>query len=271
MKRWRIEARADTLLPLWLATGVIQGVGTPALAQCFLRTIQGAMPASHCTIFALEESGHASVVSAASSYGDVAAATAREYIRQGFDRQDSNMVWLARRKTPRRSQAWLSHQDAEEVANPAYRRLCYGENSIRERVSVLLLLDSGQRIAISFYRNLAFEGFVQSDLAWISACAPLLMAAVVAHVRKTTADAPLTPVREKILVDLPHRERQVMSHVLEGRTTKEVADLLRLSATTVLTYRYRAFAKLGVRTHRELLALVDRGSAKSGHRSHQSR
>lgn len=262
MKRWRIEAHADRQIPVWLATGAIEGVGTPELAQCFLRTIQRAMPASHCTIFALEEDGHASVVSAASAYGDAASMTAYEYIRQGFDRQDSNMVWLARRKTPRRSQAWLSYQDAEEVANPAYRRLCYGENSIRERVSVLLLLDNGQRIAISFYRNLAFEGFVESDLAWIDGCAPLLMAAVTAHLRKTTGDAPLTPVREKILLDLPQRERQVMSHVLEGRTTKEVADLLGLSTTTVLTYRYRAFAKLGVRTHRELLALVDRGTVR---------
>lgn len=51
----------------------------------------------------------------------------------------------------------------------------------------------------------------------------------------------------------------MLAHVLEGRTTREIAKGLDLSPTTVLTYRYRAFAKLGVRTHRELLALADQG------------
>ena len=73
----------------------------------------------------------------------------------------------------------------------------------------------------------------------------------------------MTQLHEKILLDLPHRERQVMSLILDGRTTKAAADLLRLSMTTVLTYRYRAFAKLGIRTHRELLALVHRCTVKT--------
>jgi DNA-binding CsgD family transcriptional regulator len=47
-----------------------------------------------------------------------------------------------------------------------------------------------------------------------------------------------------------------LAHVLAGRTTRETAELLQLAPTTVLTYRYRAFAKLGVRTHRELLGLA---------------
>lgn len=260
MKRWRLQIEAEQAIPVWLATGVLQGVGTAELARCFLATTQRAMAASHCTIFALDESGRASAISAASSYGDAAAETAHEYIRQGFDRQDSNMVWLARRKTPRRSQAWLSHQTADEVGNPAYRRLCYGENSIRERVSVLLLLDNGQRIAVSFYRGLAFEPFAQADLDWVAGTAPLLMAAVIAHQRKATAMPRLHPLRERILAELPRREREVLAQVLDGRTTREIAAALALSSTTVLTYRYRAFGKLGIRTHRELLALANRPS-----------
>ena len=168
------------------------------------------------------------------------------------------MIWMARKKTPRRSQAWIGHQTADEVANPAYRRRCYGDTSIRERVSVLLLLDSGQRVAVSFYRNLGLEPYAAADLAWLSACAPILMAALVAHLRKVPGARPAAPLRERLLADLPRRQREVMAHVLEGRTTREVAALLRLSPTTILTYRYRAFATLGIRTQRELLALAHR-------------
>jgi DNA-binding CsgD family transcriptional regulator len=66
-------------------------------------------------------------------------------------------------------------------------------------------------------------------------------------------------LRQRLLAELPRRQREVMSYVLDGQTTRQVAETLGLSTTTVLTYRYRAFAALGVRTHRELLALAHRG------------
>ncbi|HUG25421.1 response regulator transcription factor [Piscinibacter sp.] len=259
MKRWRITLSDSRTVPLWLVTGALERLGTPQLAQGLLTTLQRVMAASHCTIFALEENGRASVISAASSYGDAATETAYEYIRQGFDREDSNLVWLARKKTPQKAQAWMSFQSAEEVGNPAYRRLCYGENSIRERVSVLLLLEDGRRVAVSFYRGLAFPPFAAADLQFVEQCAPLLLSIVVSHLRRVRGVQPLNTSRDRLLSSLPMRERQVVAHVLEGKTTNEIAALLNLSSTTVLTYRYRAFTKLGVRTQRDLLALADRG------------
>lgn len=257
MKRWKIHSVVSTI-PVAFASGVVAGIGTPGLAQCFLAAMQKLLPASHCTVFALEADGQVSAVSTASAYGIMATATAVEYVRRGFDRQDSNMMWLGRKKTPKRSQTWLSHQRAEEVADLEYRRVCYGEPGIRERTSILLLLSDGRRIAISFYRNLAFAPFDEADFETIAACAPLLQEAVIAHTRLVTHDFAGAALHQKILSLLPNRERQVMSHVLAGRTTQEVAKILRLSPTTVLTYRYRAFGKLGVRTQRELLAMLNR-------------
>ncbi|WP_353885249.1 helix-turn-helix transcriptional regulator [uncultured Hydrogenophaga sp.] len=60
------------------------------------------------------------------------------------------------------------------------------------------------------------------------------------------------------MATLSGRERQVITHVLEGMTMPEVARQLGVSPTTAVTYRYRAFRHLGIRTHRELLGLLSR-------------
>ena len=263
MKRWKIPP-ADGSVPLSFARHVVSGIGGTELAKHFLEAIQGLLPATYCTVFALEADGRVSAVSTASAYGEMATMTAIEYMRLGFDRKDSNMVWLAGKKTPQQSQMWLSHQHEEEVADAEYRRVCYGDPGIRERTSVLLLLTDGRRIAISYYRSWTLAPFTVEEFDQIGQCAPLLMEAVKAHIRQLLRETPSIVLRERIRALLPHRERQVITHILAGRTTKESAAILELSSNTVLTYRYRAFTRLGIRTQRELLALLEHTPASIG-------
>lgn len=256
MKRWKVVPVSDTV-PSAFAVRAIAGIGTPSLAGSFLSAMQELLPASHCTVFALEANGRVAAVSTASAHGEVAAVTAVEYYRNRFDLQDSNMVWMARKKAPVRPQTWLSHQYAEDVRDPHYRDVCYTQPGIRERTSVLLLNPDGGRIAVSFYRNLAYKPFDERDFHIITTCAPVLQAAVTAHVRATSEPTAGDTLHHKVLSLLANRERQVVAHLLAGKTSRETAELLGLRLTTVLTYRYRAFAKLGVRTQRELLAALD--------------
>ncbi|QGZ56864.1 LuxR C-terminal-related transcriptional regulator [Paraburkholderia acidiphila] len=256
MRRWKIKPTPCDI-PSAFVSRVISGIGTPDLAQWILDAIQQLIPASHCTVFVLEANGRVSALSTASAHGAVASVTAVEYRQNRFDMLDNNMVWLARKKTPTRSQTWMSHQFAEDVADPYYRHMCYSKPGIRERASVLLLNKDGQRIAVSFYRNLAFESFDASDFETIAQCGQILHEVVIAHIRKTFCSAASDVLHQHILTQLAHRERQVISCVLAGNTTNEIALQLDLSPRTVLTYRYRAFAKLGVRTQRELLAMLN--------------
>lgn len=263
MRRWKVKS-IPCDIPSSFVMRVISGVGTPHLAQELLAAAQQFLPASHCTVFALEASGRVAALSTASAHGAVASITAVEYHQHRFDTIDSNMVWLARKKTPVRAQTWMSHQFAEDVADPHYRDLCYTKPGIRERTSILLLSNDGRRIAVSFYRNLAFEPFGTSDFEILARCAPVLHEAVMAHIRKTLRSVASDTLHQKILTQLAHRERQVITCVLAGNTTNEMAERLGISARTVLTYRYRAFAKLGVRTQRELLAMLDSLPANLG-------
>jgi len=242
-------------LPAWLSVGILSGVGSPDLGKQWLLTLQRTMPVSHCTIFGLSASGRATTIGAASAYGDTAMESAQNYLRNEFDREDPNLRWLARRKTPARPQIWMSQLVADELGS-TYRSQCYAELGVRERTSLLLLFEDGGRVALSFYRSLAFAPFSEADLQWLGRSAPLMMAAIAAHRRRTQPDLSGATFRGRLERQLPAREREVLSHVLAGLTMTEIAVRMRLAVATVITYRYRAFTKLGIRTHRELLALV---------------
>ena len=52
------------------------------------------------------------------------------------------------------------------------------------------------------------------------------------------------------------REREVVQRILDGVTTERIADDLHIRPTTVITYRTRAYEKLGVNSRRELFAAM---------------
>lgn len=54
-------------------------------------------------------------------------------------------------------------------------------------------------------------------------------------------------VKEKTPLDeLSEREQQILKHIVEGKTTAEIAESLSLSATTINTYRSRLMKKLNI-------------------------
>ncbi len=171
-----------------------------------------------------------------------------------FDRLDPHMAWLAGRKLPKRPQLWLGHHRAEEVEDAAYRAACYSDVGIRERSSVLLLPPSGQRAAVSFYRSLAQPDFGPADFALLEAHAALLADATAAHGRSAVAAREAAePALASRLLALSLREREVIGHLLAGKTAKETAREIGIEPTTVRTHQYRAFRRLGLRTLKELM------------------
>lgn len=54
-------------------------------------------------------------------------------------------------------------------------------------------------------------------------------------------------IKEKTpLDDLSEREQQILKHLVEGKTTAEIAESLSLSTTTINTYRSRLMKKLNI-------------------------
>lgn len=254
MKRWPVRETNKTPLAPALVSGVLAGVGTSHLAGSYLAAMHRVLPVTFCTVFAASATGRIETVSAASTYGNTAERTAERYVAERFDLLDPNMAWLAARKLPKRPQLWMCHHLAEDVADPAFRAACYTDVGIRERASVLLLLPTGQRAAVSFYRSLAQPDFDGEDFRHLEVHAQLLADATVAHGRSTVARREATePLLTSRLLALSLREREVIGHLLAGKTAKEAAREIGLELTTVRTHQYRAFRRLGIRTLKDLL------------------
>lgn len=65
---------------------------------------------------------------------------------------------------------------------------------------------------------------------------------------------------------LSRRERQVLGHLIRGRTNREIAKLLRISESMVKTFVTRIHEKLEVRTRLDLLSLaIERGWVQQPH------
>lgn len=249
---------ADVSLPTSFTAALTDGVGRHDFAARLLAAFQPHLPASHCTVFALNDAGRVNTIATAgtSAREEDAIATAMDYMRMGFDRQDSNMLWLARQRRQRRTRMWISHQMADEIADAEYRAVCYGAHGLRERLSLLSMLPDGQRISTSLYRNFALAPFDDHDIAVLAGCARFLLAVVQAHARQASGSDARGETQRLLLSGLTHRERQTITCAMSGKTIKETAQELGVSPTTVITYRTRAFTRLGIRTQRELMALV---------------
>ncbi|MBN3818834.1 helix-turn-helix transcriptional regulator, partial [Paraburkholderia sp. Se-20369] len=85
-------------------------------------------------------------------------------------------------------------------------------------------------------------------------------------------DAPAAPTDDRLAQWLPHlfgkltsRESRVCAAFVQGMSTPAVAQSMGIKPSTVDTYAKRAFAKLGIESRRQLLALVFRSApAASG-------
>ncbi|MGE0796741.1 MAG: LuxR C-terminal-related transcriptional regulator [Lautropia sp.] len=253
MRRWRVTRSADALAGA-LVCEVMSGVGTPHLAANCLAAVGSRLPATFCTVYAVGASGRIETVSAASRYGNAAERTAALYVKQRFDRCDPHMKWLAARKLPRQPQRWIGHHRGDELRDAAYRAACYDSVGIRERASLLLLLPSGQRAAMSFYRSFTQPEFGTADFAFLEAHAAILGEALVVHSRSALVARGLQePVLGSRMLTLSLREREVVGQLLAGRTAKEAARALGVEPTTLRTHQYRAFRRLGIRTLKDLL------------------
>ena len=74
------------------------------------------------------------------------------------------------------------------------------------------------------------------------------------EVRETVQQAAAKSSRS--IVELTGRQRQILQLVAEGRQSKDIAEILRVSLKTVEFHRSRLLAKLGARTVAELTRLA---------------
>jgi DNA-binding CsgD family transcriptional regulator len=247
-----MAAAPESLAPAVAALG---GVG---FANALAGSLNRAVPVDHVCLMRFADRSRAPVLESASWRGGDRVGDVQQAYLAGLYRHDPN---LSLPSAPGTSLRLLRRGD---VADEAYRLACYQRAGVCERLTVAHTR-AGRLIALNLYRLESSGGFRRVELAMIETLAPLLAALAGKHVdmlsmqmrsrdradRLQALDARLHAIGGSLTA----REREVLARVMLGMSSEGIAIDLAIGLSTVLTYRKRAYARLGVSSQAELFAL----------------
>jgi DNA-binding CsgD family transcriptional regulator len=188
------------------------------------------------------------VLASASRRGD-AAERARAYARR-FHLNDP--VAEARRATPA-GHGFVCRIPAEAINLGAYRSLCFDRPRFAEKIC-FGWCDAEHALVVTFYQR---RDAAEPDMARLGALAQLAMTGLT---RLSRTPAPVLAQLQQRLAQaypvLTPREREVCARTMAGQTARSIGTELALGTSTVLTYRQRAYQKLGMNRSNQLLAAI---------------
>lgn len=241
--------------------GTIASIGRADFGAAVLAQIDACVAAGWWSVYRLFDGGAPPELHVTASRGGLPDGTMRSWraYRASLYRWDGSFDAardrLAHATAPCPSA--LVHVHAGQMPS-RQRAAIYSRHGLRERLSVATRPSGeGSLLALNLYRHESQSPFRDRDADVLGHLGPLILACVERHVALAEGSGPaavLAPL--DALADLTARERQVCERLLKGWTHAGIGADLGLSATTVKTYRDRAFERLGIHHRNELFALA---------------
>jgi len=237
---------------------LIEIVGTPRFEEEVFHVARQATRCEHLTAFAARTNAAPRVLYAA-NVGPlpVARAVARKYVDKYWGLDPARRLDGARPRNPRNTAIRIISND---IADGSYRQECYTSVKLQDRFTVLQRR-SHETVCLNFYRAVRTGPFGGSEVDRIVNAADLLISLLMKQeisLSDQKQDAAAAFVDRLRLIDpsLPPREAEVCGAIACGMTSEAIALTLGISINTVLTYRKRAYMRLGISSQNELLRLV---------------
>lgn len=269
---WGARPSPPITLPLAQVSALLAQLGQSdrhAVAETLLRLVGAHVPLAQCTIFAFETGRQPSIVavgdrSRTQDLPDIAEAYVDRFHRLDGSAAVMASAFLAAQKAGSVEPRIVLHrQRAEDIVHEAYRRICYTQPQVAERLSVMALFEGRRWLSVNFYRGVEHGLFDEAALAVVEAFAPLIVQAVRLHHTGLAMHQALPELLLARLVRrfpaLTQRDADVLAALMDGLSTPAMAERLGLTQSSAQTYQKRVLRKLGVAGQRELMALVVRG------------
>ena len=235
----------------------VAALGTARFAANLLAALNRVVPVDHLSLMRFEDRARAPVIESAVWRGGEHVTQVQRAYLGGLYRHDPNLRLAA-------SQLSFVRLHRDAIANRAYREACYLRAGLIERLTVAVT-EGGRLIALNLYRREQSGVFAEQDIDAIGGIAHFLAALASKHVGMLGALLRSRDRSDRIgaaatrlhALDgrLTRRESEVLARILVGMTSGGIALDLRISLNTVLTYRKRAYGRLGVTSQAELFAL----------------
>jgi DNA-binding CsgD family transcriptional regulator len=245
------------LMPGAFAAAVI-ALGRAAFASELLAALNRAVAVDHVCLMRVVGRERPPVLESASWRGGAHVAEVQRAYLNGLYRYDPNMSLALR------SGVAVLRLQRDAIARADYRESCFARAGLLERLTVAAA-DEGQLVLLNLYRHEPSGPFAAEEIAAIDQLSRFLAALAIKHVgalgmllrsrERGDRIAALAARLHALDGRLTLRERDVLSRVMLGVTSEGIALDLGIGLNTVLTYRKRAYARLGVTSQAELFSL----------------
>jgi DNA-binding CsgD family transcriptional regulator len=248
------------------AANLISAIGNPDhthIASAMLAVIQDAgIYSEACSFYAFEPNAPPRHVASA-NVRDLAVSNsiAERYVHEYYKYDDNRSFFATGPHNSAKAPLVVTRQISEEISRADYRRTCYDSVGIADRLSVVVPLQSRAGLTVSVYRRKTEGPYSESDIEGFQAAAGLIGHAAAKHYMFSAERTPDFPAlfQAKLAAlgcNLTPRELSVVLSTVRGMTVAQISEELQIRPTSVLTYRSRAYQRLGIRQKSELCALV---------------
>lgn len=253
----RIEAEApDGLWDVELYAGIVDALGTPDFGPVVLDALGAVAGVEEIFAFHRAEGGAMPSVILSAGAERQAGGRAEAYRRHYFRLDPLNSVFRAGGE---RGGLCLRVRP-DDIADRDYRRDCYARPGFAEKLSILRP-GRGGWITLSLFRHGGTGAFSDGEAQHLRALGRVLLPLIEAHGRTLGADRPgpgsaaaVEARLHSLCPTLTERERAVCARTVIGMTAEGIGLDLGIRPTSVLTYRRRAYERLGISTALQLAA-----------------
>lgn len=230
------------------------------LAGDLLQLIGNGIPLAQCTVFAYAPRSNPQVFTFADRAREVSLPKISHSYAERFHGLDGNRQAMIAGG----ERTMVQRQHIDDIGHAEYRRICYEQPKIAERLALLTHCDNGRWLSVNFYRGREHGCFSARELDCIEAWAPLLTQIVRMHYLawQQTHELPLVLAERMsaLYPELTRRDLELLRLLLTGIDNDEIAARLGVRPSSAATYVKRLYRKLGTGSLRELVGVVMLGS-----------
>ncbi|MCP3392522.1 helix-turn-helix transcriptional regulator [Bradyrhizobium sp. CCGB12] len=234
-------------------TSAVLAIGRPDFPNVLIDTLRRQAGVGHCMVFALRRAGAAHCLLDAGNIpigGDLGAAYAGQ-----FHESDPNRDALFEGEG---SAPIMLPAFAPRMYGARYRKIFFGDSGIVDKCATAIWTGD-TCFYVNFYRIAAQGRFSGVQRERLRVIAPAIGASVARHFQQTaTPDQSLAALfaTRAPLAALTRREQEVCWRILAGFSSEAISQALGISLHSTLTYRKRAYERLGISSQNELFSIV---------------
>ena len=240
-------------------SGAVLAIGRPEFPQVLMSMLRRVADVGHCMVFSFAGEGSARCLLGMGNIPtgpDLGAAYSEH-----FHRTDPNRDAIFGHRS--HAAPIVLPTFARRMYSDSYRKLFFEDSDIVDKFASALWFEN-TCFYVNFYRISRQGSFSRAQIERLRRIAPTISAAVARHFEPSApaqvADAPRgLPelfATSDALSGLTTREKEVCVRILSGYSSEAISADLGISIHSTLTYRKRAYDKLGISSQNELFGIV---------------